>query len=65
MEVSLAKLEDVWSKVEWVFTRFKQTDIYTVKLGEEDFEMLEDNQVRHQPRNSNNNLASACATGLM
>jgi dynein heavy chain len=41
----LAKLEDVWSKVVWVFQQFKATDIYTVKLGEEDFEALEDNQV--------------------
>ena len=48
MEVSLAKLDVTWAKVEWVQMRHKETDINTVKLGEEDFEALEDNQVQVQ-----------------
>ena len=45
MEVSLGKLEVTWAKVEWMQMKHKDTDINTVKLGEEDFEALEDNQV--------------------
>lgn len=43
--MSLAKLEETWSKLEWAFAQFKDTDTYTIKLTEEDFELLEDNQV--------------------
>jgi len=45
MEVQLAKLDEVWGRVEWQFIQHKQTDVYTVKLTEDDFEALEDNQV--------------------
>ena len=45
MEVSLAKLEVTWAKVEWMQMKHKDTDVSTIKLGEEDFEALEDNQV--------------------
>ena len=45
MEVSLGKLDVTWAKVEWYMMKHKDTDIQTVKLGEEDFEALEDNQV--------------------
>jgi len=45
MEISLEKLDVTWAKVEWVQVRHKDTDIYAIKLGEEDFEALEDNQV--------------------
>ena len=48
MEVSLAKLDQVWAKVEWVQIKHKDTDYNTIKLGEEDFEGLEDNQVMVQ-----------------
>jgi len=44
MEVSLEKLDVTWAKVEWVMVKHKDTDVHTVKLGEEDFEALEDNQ---------------------
>ena len=47
MEQSLAKLKDTWSRVEFQFIKFKDTPISTVKLAEEDFEALEDNQVGH------------------
>ena len=45
MEVSIVKLNDVWSKVVFQFVQHKASDVHTVKLAEEDFEMLEDNQV--------------------
>ena len=45
MEVSLGKLEVTWAKVEWMQMKHNDTDINTDKLGEEDFEALEDNQV--------------------
>lgn len=45
MEQSLAKLKDTWSRVEFQFHQFKDTNVYTVKMAEEDFEALEDNQV--------------------
>eukprot|EP00877_Chromochloris_zofingiensis_P015255 jgi/Chrzof1/9984/Cz04g22250.t1 len=45
MEQGLARLEDAWGKVEFHFNKHKDTDVYTVKMAEEDFEMLEDNQV--------------------
>ena len=38
-------LQDTWSHVEFKFTQHKGTDVHLVKLAEEDFEALEDNQV--------------------
>ena len=38
-------LQDTWSHVEFKFTQHKGTDVYLVKMAEEDFEALEDNQV--------------------
>ena len=40
MEVSLAKLDVTWAKVEWMQMKHKDTDVSTIKLGEEDFEAL-------------------------
>eukprot|EP00878_Enallax_costatus_P044621 GHUV01053316.1.p1 GENE.GHUV01053316.1~~GHUV01053316.1.p1 ORF type:complete len:464 (+),score=147.77 GHUV01053316.1:399-1790(+) len=45
MENGLNKLEDSWAKVTFQFQKHKDTEVYTVKMAEEDFEMLEDNQV--------------------
>ncbi|DBA86689.1 TPA: Dynein alpha chain, flagellar outer arm [Trebouxia sp. C0004] len=45
MEQGLAKLKDTWSHVEFKFAQHKGTDVYLVKMAEEDFEALEDNQV--------------------
>ncbi|KAK9867723.1 hypothetical protein WJX84_004647 [Apatococcus fuscideae] len=46
MEQSLAKLKDTWNRVQFVFTPHKGAEgVFTVKLAEEDFEALEDNQV--------------------
>ena len=46
MEQALAKLADTWARVDFQFTQFKDTPVYTVKMADEDFEALEDNQVR-------------------
>lgn len=43
-------LQDTWSHVEFKFTQHKGTDVYLVKMAEEDFEALEDNQVLVQVR---------------
>lgn len=45
MELALAKLKETWGRVEFQFTQFKNTPVSTVKMAEEDFEALEDNQV--------------------
>lgn len=45
MEQSLIKLKDTWGRVEFQFLQFKDTPVSTVKMAEEDFEALEDNQV--------------------
>lgn len=45
METSLEKLEETWSKLEFGLVQHKSTSVYLVKMAEEDFETLEDNQV--------------------
>lgn len=45
MESTLVKLTDTWGKVVFQFTQHKDSPIFTVKLAEEDFEALEDNQL--------------------
>eukprot|EP00879_Flechtneria_rotunda_P017284 GHRR01018106.1.p1 GENE.GHRR01018106.1~~GHRR01018106.1.p1 ORF type:complete len:1124 (+),score=375.49 GHRR01018106.1:243-3374(+) len=39
MELGLQKLEESWTKVSFQFTRHKDTNVYTVKMAEEDFEV--------------------------
>ena len=44
-------LQDTWNRVQFVFTPHKGAEgVFTVKLAEEDFEALEDNQVLVQVR---------------
>ncbi len=38
-------LQETWAKVEFQFVQHKGTELYTIKMAEEDFETLEDNQV--------------------
>jgi dynein heavy chain len=45
MEKTLDKLEEVWTKVEFEMDQHKNTDVNLLKIIEEDFEMLEENQV--------------------
>ena len=43
-------VQETWGHVEFKFTQHKGTDVYLVKMAEEDFEALEDNQVLVQAR---------------
>lgn len=45
METALARLGETWAKMEFQFIQHGQTQVYTVKMVEEDFEALEDDQV--------------------
>lgn len=38
-------LQETWGHVEFKFNQHKGTDVQLVKMAEEDFEALEDNQV--------------------
>lgn len=42
---ALGRLEETWGKAEFVFTTHRTGDVSTVKMAEEDFDALEDNQV--------------------
>jgi dynein heavy chain len=46
MEKTLAKLEETWTDIKFIFTNHKDTDIKLIKLDEDDFDMLEENQVQ-------------------
>lgn len=50
METALGKLNEVWAKLEFQFVPHKDTKYFTVKMAEEDFEAMEDNQVLVQVR---------------
>ena len=58
-------LQDTWSHVEFKFTQHKGTDVYLVKMAEEDFEALEDNQVLVQVRQHNNAQQQMQASAAM
>jgi dynein heavy chain, axonemal len=45
METALAKLSETWETMEFQFVQHKATDVFTIRLAEEDFELMEDNQV--------------------
>ncbi len=45
MEKTLNKLEETWSVVEFEMTKHKDTDVMLLKVTEENFDMLEENQV--------------------
>jgi hypothetical protein len=64
----LRVLQEVWAKVEFQLTQHKSSDVYLIKLAEEDFETLEDNQVLVQvnPKSSSTclpPLAAVCRAG--
>ncbi|KAI8464229.1 MAG: flagellar alpha dynein [Monoraphidium minutum] len=59
MEGGLAKLEDLWGRVAFTFAPHKEgSDVALVKMAEEDFEMLEDNQVLVQGMMANRYMAT-------
>ena len=37
--------QEVWAKVEFQLIQHKTSEVYLIKLAEEDFEALQDNQV--------------------
>ena len=45
MEQTLAKLAVTWKTVEFEFDQHRDTDVYLMRMKEEDFETLEDNQL--------------------
>merc|ERR1719174_2484628 len=48
MEVTLAKLQNNWKDVEFLYEAHKGSDVLLSKLNDEDFEMLEENQLAVQ-----------------
>lgn len=49
MEMSLKKLDDVWSKLEFDFQQHKDTDVFVAKLAEENFEVRASELSAHRP----------------
>jgi len=45
MEKTLVKLDETWKEIEFEFQKHKDSDIMLIKISEENFEMLEENQV--------------------
>lgn len=41
MEKNLAKLEENWKDIKFEFTQHKQSEVYTIKLSDENFDLLE------------------------
>jgi hypothetical protein len=46
MEKNLVKLKETWHKVTFDFSQFKQTEFMLARLGEEEFEALEEDQTK-------------------
>jgi len=45
MEKTLAKIDENWVDVLFEFTQHKDTPVHMIRLSEENFDMLEENQV--------------------
>lgn len=45
MEKTLAKIDEAWVDVLFDFTQHKDTNVHMIRLSEENFDMLEENQV--------------------
>ena len=58
MEKMLEKIEEVWSDINFDLTKHKDTDIMMLKMNEETFEMLEENQVNVTAMTSSRYLAT-------
>ena len=48
MDITLTKIDETWAKIEFSFTKHKETDVQLAKLLEEDVETMEDAQVAVQ-----------------
>lgn len=58
MEQSLAKLDLTWQSIEFEFEQHRDTHVYLMRLKEEDFETLEDNQLAVQGMMASKYLAT-------
>ena len=58
MEKTLAKLDESWKDIVFMFTPHKNTGVSLMKLKEEDFEMLEENQLAVQSMFSSRYLST-------
>jgi len=58
MEQALKKINETWAVMEFQFVQHKDTDLQLVKMLEEDFETLEDQQVQIQNMMSSRYLAT-------
>lgn len=58
MEKTLKKLQETWSNIKFQFTPMKDSDLSTIKLSEEDFELLEENQMQVQSMCASRYLAT-------
>ena len=43
MEKTLAKLEETWKEIKFEFTQHKNTDVFLIRLSDENFDLLEEN----------------------
>jgi dynein heavy chain len=50
MEQALERLDNTWASVEFAFEPHRDTEVRLLKMREEDFETLEDNQLVVQAR---------------
>jgi dynein heavy chain len=48
MEINIAQLGERWLGIEWLMDPYKDTDVPLLKMGEEDFEALEADQLAVQ-----------------
>jgi dynein heavy chain, axonemal len=58
MELALKKISEIWATLEFEFTKHKDTDLFLIRLKEEDFDILEDHQVQVQNMMSSRYLAT-------
>lgn len=58
MEKTLAKLEDIWKDVLFEFSPHKDSGVNMIRLSEENFDMLEENQVNVTAMQSSRYLAT-------
>ncbi|GAB4813657.1 hypothetical protein N2152v2_000703 [Parachlorella kessleri] len=61
LEAGLQKLEETWATIDFVFTPHRSGEVCTVKLSEEDFDILEDNQVQVQDFSTWKNAVRCCS----
>lgn len=58
MEKTLAKLTGIWKEVKFQFTPMKDSDVQLLRLSEEDFELLEENQLQVQSMSASRYVAT-------